>query len=353
MKNIIILAIMATMALIGQNLNAQEVPVKEKIVQLEAKKQEIRDSEREQLKSEVEAINKKLDDGEIDFAEARDLKKEAAERHARNIEDQLTIIDKQIDLYKRNVDIDEDRNSSFTLSIFGKEHFFEFKDDEGNEVRIKRAYDRRTYSSLVVGVGFNNAIIEGQSLDDSPYKIGGSRFFELGWAWKTRVFDNSNWLRFKYGFSFQFNGLKIDDNQYLVEQGDQTVLQTFPYNLDKAKFRMDNLVFPVHFEFGPSKKIEHDDYFRYSTNNKFKIGLGGYAGLNLLTIQKLKYEENGNHQKDKLKRNYNTNNLIYGLSGYVAWGEVALYAKYDLNTIFKDNPTEQHNVSLGVRFDVD
>ena len=72
-----------------------------------------------------------------------------------------------------------------------------------------------------------------------------------------------------------------------------------------------------------------------------------------MTIQKLKYEENGNNQKDKLKRNYNTNNLIYGLSGYVAWGEIALYAKYDLNTIFKDNPTEQHNVSLGVRFDVD
>ena len=353
MKNIIILAIMATMSLVGQNLNAQEVPVKEKIEQLEAKKQEIRDSEREQLKSEVEAINKRLDEGEIGFVEARDLKKEAAERHARNIEDQLTIIDKQIDLYKRNADLDENKNSSFTLRIFGKDHFFEFKDNDGNEVKIKRVYDRRTYSTLVMGVGFNNAIIKGQSLDDSPYKIGGSRFFELGWAWKTRVFDNSNWLRFKYGFSFQFNGLKIDNNQYLVEQGDQTVLETFPYNLDKAKLRMDNLVFPVHFEFGPSKKIEHDDYFRYSTQDKFKIGLGGYAGLNLLTIQKLKYEENGNNQKDKLKRNYNTNNLIYGLSGYVAWGEIALYAKYDLNTIFKDNPTEQHNVSLGVRFDVD
>lgn len=42
-------------------------------------------------------------------------------------------------------------------------------------------YDRRTYSDFVMALGLNNAIIEGQSLNDSPYKIGGSRFFEMGW----------------------------------------------------------------------------------------------------------------------------------------------------------------------------
>ncbi|MEH6408422.1 MAG: hypothetical protein V7767_14185 [Leeuwenhoekiella sp.] len=350
MKTIIIIAAWAIMGLFVQNVNAQDQSNQQRIEQLEAKKETVQQTEREKLKEEVEEINSRLAAGEIDVAEAQRLKQDAAEKHARNIEDKIAIIDKQIDLYKRNPDEQEER--SFSLRIFGKEHFFEFKDTEDNSV-VRLKYDRRTYSSLVVGIGLNNAIIKGQSLQDSPYKIGGSRFFELGWAWKTRVFDNSNWLRFKYGFSFQFNGLKIEDNQYFVEQGDQTVLETFPLALNKAKLRMDNLVFPVHFEFGPSKRIEGDDYFRYSTVNKFKIGLGGYAGINLLTIQKLKYEENGNDQKDKLKRNYNTNNLIYGLSGYVAWGSVALYAKYDLNTIFKDNPVEQHNVSLGVRFDVD
>ncbi|MDP5044095.1 MAG: hypothetical protein NWQ06_03845 [Leeuwenhoekiella sp.] len=324
---------------------AQSEENTETVKQLQIKKEEVVNQEKEALKTEVLAINKRLANNEITEAQASELKKEAAKKHARNIEDKLAIIESQIDLLERNEGVDD-------VSVFG---IFIGKDKLklGDSSEKEVVYDRRTTSDLVLAIGFNNAIIEGQELNDSPYKIGGSRFFELGVAWKTRVFDNSNFLRLKYGFSFQFNGLKIDDNQYLVEQGDQTVLEAYPINLDKAKFRMDNLVFPVHFEFGPSTKREGDDYFRYSTKDKFKLGLGGYAGFNLLTIQKLKYEENGEDRKDKFKQNFNTNNFIYGLSGYVALGDVALYVKYDLNTIFKDNPIEQRNISVGLRFDMD
>lgn len=153
--------------------------------------------------------------------------------------------------------------------------------------------------------------------------------------------------------SFQFNGIKPTDNRYYVDTGDQTELQTHPLNLDKSKFRMDNLVLPFHFEFGPSEKIEHKDYFRYKTHSKIRVGLGGYAGLNLSVRQKLKYEEDGNKIKQKLKSGYNSNNMIYGLSGYVGWGITSLYAKYDLNTIFTDNPVDQRNISVGLRFDFD
>ena len=176
---------------------------------------------------------------------------------------------------------------------------------------------------------------QGQGLDDSPYKIGGSRFLELGLAWKTRVFENSNFMRVKYGFSFQFNGLKPTDNRYFVEDGDQTVLEEYDVELDKSKFRMDNLVFPVHFEFGTSTKKETEDYVRYDSSGHLKLGIGGYAGFNLFTIQKLKYSMDGHEQKDKLKSNYNTNNFIYGLSGYFAFGDVAVYVKYDLNPILQ------------------
>ena len=34
---------------------------------------------------------------------------------------------------------------------------------------------------MVLAFGLNNAIIDGENFDDSPYKIGGSRFFEIGW----------------------------------------------------------------------------------------------------------------------------------------------------------------------------
>ena len=154
-------------------------------------------------------------------------------------------------------------------------------------------------------------------------------------------------------YSFQINGLKPDDNQYFVDQGGQTVLEEFPENLKKSKLSITNLVFPAHFEFGPSKRIDKDTYYRYSTDNKFKVGIGGYAGFNIGTRQKLKYKLDGERVKDKQKRGFNTTNLVYGLSAYLAFDDTALYIKYDLSPIFKDQLIDQNNISIGLRFDMD
>lgn len=321
---------------------------------LQKARTEVVNQEKDALKEEVETINKQVETGSINQEEADHLKQQAAEKRALNIENRVAIIDNKIALVERNGTIQTTKNDGFSISI-------NFGDDDEDKVyglTVKnpentRKYDRRTSSELVFSFGLNNAIVEGQSLDDSPYKIAGSRYAELGLAWTTRVFKESNWLRFRYGLSFQFNGLKPTDNRYFVDTGAQTELQDFGLDLDKSKFRMDNLVVPVHFEIGPSRKIEKEEYFRYSTNKSFKIGFGGYAGINLSTRQKLKFEDEGEDVKQKLKAGYNTNNFIYGLSGYIGYGDISLYAKYDLITIFKDNPTEQRNVSLGVRWDWD
>lgn len=325
-----------------------------KIETLKKIKETIKTEERELLKLEVEAINQRLDRGEITQTEADRFKKKAANLHALNIENRLAIVDNKIALLGRN---DEGYNekagetSTLGISIGGDGSGFEGFRIKGKNKHKK--YDKRTTSDMVIAFGLNNAIIEGENLDDSPYKFGGSRFFEIGWAWKSRVFKNSNWLRFKYGYSFQINGLKLTDNRFFVQQGNQTVLEEFQYDLSKSKLSITNLVIPVHFEFGPSKKIERDTYYRYSTHKQFKIGIGGYAGFNIGTRQKLKYKVDGDRIKDKIKRDYNTSNLVYGLSGYVAFGNVGVYVKYDLNPIFKDQVIDQNNISLGLRFDMD
>lgn len=326
---------------------------------LEARKEQITSQEKEALKIEVESIMKRQDRGAITADEAKVLKEEAAKKRALNIENRIAIIDNQIALIQRNEgkvfsdvlnDSIPDDQVRIAIDIGGKpfEQFI-FK-NYGMKRDLK--YDRRTYSDFVFAIGLNNALIDGQSLNDSPYKIGGSRFFEMGWQWRTRVFKNSNFLRLNYGFSFQFNGLKPVDNQFFVENGDQTELQEFDVELDKAKLRMDNLVFPVHFEFGPSKYRETDKTIRYSLDRQFRLGIGGYGGFNIGTRQKLKYSRDGERNKDKFKRDYNTSDLIYGLSAYMGVEGVLLYVKYDLNPIFKDAPVEQQNISLGLRFDL-
>lgn len=333
-------------------INAQELKkdsiteqrISNKIEYLNQSKKLVEIEERKFLKAEIEAINKKLDKGIITAEEAEILKKEAAKKRAANIENRLAIIDNKIALTKRN-DFSFKERDSIQFGIFKV---------SGPRLRAKNtSRDIRTKSDVIFAIGFNNATIQGQSLDDSPYKIGGSGFVELGYAWKTRIFENTNFWRVNYGVSIQWNKLNIKDNNYLVNTDGNITLEEFPIELNKAKFRTTNLVFPVHLEFGPSRKIEKENYFRYSTHNKFKLGLGGYAGLNIGSMQKLKYKEDGERVKDKQRGDFEVSNFVYGLSGYLAWGSVALYAKYDLNTLFKNQAIDQNNISLGIRFNVD
>ena len=356
MRQITLFLATTILFVVSQTLSAQR-KYERKIEVLELQKEKITKQEKEALKIEIKDINKRLDRGSISLEKANTLKEEAAKKRALNIENRVSIVQNQIELLKRNegktlvlieLDTVADKGVRLGIDVDGKPAFL----FNGKDWRKKVRYDRRTYSDFVFAIGLNNAIIEGQSLDDSPYRIGGSRFFEMGWQWRTRVFRNSNFLRFHYGFSFQFNGLKPDDNQFFVQDGDQTSLQEFEFELDKAKLRMDNLVFPVHFEFGPSRVRETENSIRYSIQNQLRIGVGGYGGFNLGTRQKLKYNQNGERIKEKLKRDYNTSDLIYGISGYIGFDGVLLYAKYDLNPIFKDAVVEQNNISLGLRFDL-
>ncbi|GAA4893605.1 hypothetical protein GCM10023311_17730 [Flaviramulus aquimarinus] len=353
-KYLVLLIIALSVQLIRAQDTIQNVNNKHKVEELSKLREDIKNQEKAFLKAEVEAINLRLENGEITNEEAEKLKKEVAKKRALNIENRIVIINNKISLLERNEDgyhTDDEDLSKIGFSIGGDEGSF-----AGIKIKDKnkpKKYDLRTTSDFVLAFGFNNAIIEGEKFDDSPYKFGGSRFFEIGWAWKTRVFKNSNFLRFKYGYSIQINGLKPDNNAYFVQQGDQTVLEEFPENLKKSKLSITNLVLPIHFEFGPSKRIDKDTHFRYSTDNKFKIGIGGYAGFNIGTRQKLKYKLDGEDIKDKQKRGFNTSNLVYGLSAYLAFDSTALYIKYDLSPIFKDQIVDQNNISIGVRFDMD
>ncbi|MBJ7880264.1 hypothetical protein [Gelidibacter salicanalis] len=353
MNTIIKCIVLASLCLIMDKTQAQDTLQKAqsqiRIEKLQQYKETIANKEKAFLKAEVEAINQRLENGEITKPQAEELKRELAKKRALNIENRLTIVDSQIELIKRNPEYYAAKHSTdtnFVISI-GQKKILSFAKDSTPK------YDIRTGNKLLFAIGFNNTITDGQSLNDSPYEIGGSGFVELGWIWSTRVLENSNFVRVNYGLSLQWNKLSIKDNQYFVENGDDTSLATYPLNLKKSKLRTTSLVVPVHFEFGPSKLKDYGDRIRYFNDNQFKIGIGGFAGLNLNTMQKLKYEVDGDNQKEKVKSDFNTNSFVYGLSGYVGVGDFSVYAKYNLNTLFKNQMVDQRNVSLGLRWALD
>lgn len=342
-------------------LQAQE-DYQKKIKELKTQRELVEKQEKEALKEEITLIEGQLEASEIDQQEAQKLKGAAAERRALNIKNRQAIIDNEIALLERNKDeaivlkdsVSEIKERTIVMESPDDDddcEFFGLGCDYWDWDRPHK-YDKRTYSDLVIAFGFSNAEIEGQSLEQTPYKVAGSRFFEIGWNWRTRVFKNSNFLRFHYGFSFQFNGIKPKGNNTFVVQDGQVVLEEFEYDLRKSKFRMDNLVFPIHFEIGPSKKRVSGDRVRYSLNNQFRFGIGGYGGVNLGARQKLKYTRDGERIKDKLIGGYNTSDFIYGLSSYMGVEGVLLYFKYDLNPIFQDADVRQRFIALGLRLDI-
>lgn len=353
MNKIIVSVLILCHLCIYSQVIAQENPdSNEKITLLKQKKEEVVNQEKEALKKEVIAINKSLEEGDITEKEADNLKKNAADNHALNIKNKIAIIDNSIALLERGESdgIGNLEDGQYKLILFDFEN-------EGSIVKLEntnkpKKYDRRTHANFLLSFGLNNAIIDGETINDSPYSIGRSRFFEFGWNWTTRVLNNSNAIRFRYGFTFLLNELSPTDNRYFVKDGELTYLDVHYGELCRSKLRMHQLLFPLHFEFGPSKKKETANYIRYSSKRSFKFGIGAFGGFNLKTCQSLKYKFEGSTSKEKIRSSYNTNNVIYGLSSYIGYGVFSVFARYNLNPLFKEPNLEENNIAFGLRFDL-
>lgn len=335
---------------------------KMQLAKLELKLQQIEEEEKSKLKKIIAELNEQqAKDSLYSKADFEAIKMDNAKRTAENIANRQEIVKNQIDFLKRNGYLSDEaaisledkkerddkdgENGLRSFEISTKGINFSWKDEEDDKYRMK------TQKDLIFAFGLNNAVVNPGGINDSPFKVAGSRFFEIGYLWSTPI-SKTNFLRLDYGFSFQFNGLKPEDDLIFYEDGEQTVLDRYvvdgeEISFDKNKFRQDNLIFPVHLHFN-TKKSKRGNYY---TRSGFNFGLGGFVGLNLNNITKLKFDApNGDREKVKFKDDYNTNNFLYGLSAYAGFGDATLYMTYSLNPIFKNNPVELNNVQLGFRF---
>lgn len=305
--------------------------------------------EKDALKDEVEAVNKLLDSGEISLEEADKRKLELADVRAKNIETRVGMEEAKLtDLVREKVDGKlpaEGRRTAFSIY---------WDKDSPRRDTIRDRSESRTTSQFVFAVGLNNVVTDGDlsSVEGSDYRVWGSHFYEWGVAFNTRLAKNHNLLHAKYGLSLMYNNLRPTDNRSFVVNGNKTTLETNPIHLKDSRFRNVYLVVPVHLELDFTKKrvTEKKTYFR--SHESFRMGIGGYAGINVKSKQILRYEIDDHNVKERTKGDYNVNDFIYGLSAYVGYSEVSLYIKYDLSPIFRNNDVDQNNISLGIRFDL-
>ena len=306
--------------------------------------------EKEALKKQVEAVNTEFDKGNMTKQQADDKKMQLATTSAANIENRVAIEETKLSaLVKEKV---EGKMTSVDSTKFGFNIInISVGGDNKKKDTIQKS-DKRTTSQFVFAAGVNN-VLSNNRLANSDFRYLGSHFYELGFTYNTRIAKNSNLAHIKYGMSLQYNNLRPTNNRIFQTTGNQTFLQASAVNLKDSRFRNVNLVIPVHFELDFTKPKLINDNTIFRSHQGFRLGIGGFAGVNVKTKQILKFDDAlGNSVLQRSKGNYNVNDFVYGLSSYIGYGVTSLYVKYDLNSLFTNNIVKQNNISLGVRFDL-
>lgn len=319
----------------------------------------ITQQEKDSLKIKVKKINNDFEKGIITSQVADASKKEAASLHARNIERRVSEQEQKLQNLvqdKANGRIASSNNvEGFDITIFNKKILhINASDNDGNRKDKWKRKNKRTTTQFVFAFGVNNVLTDNQfsSLNDSEYKFWQSHFYELGFSFKTRFSKEPSKTYFKYGLSFLWNNLRLENNQFHTIESNTTAIESHTQSLSESRLRHVQMIFPMHLEFDFSKNKKHDDGFiKDRTHESIRFGIGGFFGFKLGTRQYLEYTNQEGIEVEKVqKNNFNMNTFNYGLSAYFAYEGIGFYAKYDLNSLFKDTDTK--NIYLGVRFDL-
>lgn len=334
---------------------SQERTFEKEVRKISKKIDKITKQQKDSLKQKIKLINNKLKENKITKEEALLQKSEAANYHAKQIEVKVSLQEYKLQELvqdKTNGKIaSSEEDDSFSIRVFDNDFIvFEGK----NKRKKKKKFNKRTTTQFVFALGVNNVLEDNEfnSLNNSQYKFWQSHFYELGFTFKTRFSKEASKLYFKYGLSFLWNNLRAKNNQYHVVNNGVTVLERHIKSLSESRLRHVQMTFPMHleFDFSKNKKLS-DDRIVDKTHNGIRFGIGGFFGFKLGTRQYLEFKNNESIRVEELQKgDFNMNTVNYGLSTYLAYEGIGLYAKYDLNPLFKDSNTR--NLSLGVRFDL-
>jgi hypothetical protein len=171
----------------------------------------------------------------------------------------------------------------------------------------------------------------------------GSRYVNIGFNNRQRLGGKRSPLSLIFGVDAAFNNYMLNGNDKWVSQDGYTrvIRQADGRDLQKTKLATTSLNLPVMFQLGL-----HDSHHKRT----FTLGAGGFVGYRIKTWTKLKYTEDGETIKDKDYGSYNMENFLYGLQGTIGYRSLELFAKYNMNSLFKENQGPDTQVlSFGVR----
>ena len=206
-----------------------------------------------------------------------------------------------------------------------------------DSTRLDRIGKQNGKTFLVFDLGRNvfvnrpdvSALNPGTAPIDLRQRLLFADYVNIGLAYRVRLGGPHSPLHLTVGPEFAFNNYMLNGNDKWVNQNGRTavVRETDPSRqYEKSKLATSSLNLPLML-----RLRLRDSHYKPT----FTLGAGGFVGYRLLTWSKLKYTLDGDTKKDKDYNPYNMEDFQYGLQGTLGFGSLTLFAKYNMNNLFK------------------
>ena len=242
------------------------------------------------------------------------------------------------------------KNTGVSFKIGGKTDEERRNSQAHRDSARQKSFEKpHTRSHLIFDLGLNAFVnqkpylgLNGQP-ESFDLRTEGSRYVNIGLNWDPRLGGKHSPVSLTVGPEFAFNNFMLSGNNKWVNTNGRTdvVRETNGRQYQKSKLATSSVNLPVML-----RLQLHDAHYRPT----FLLGAGGFVGYRIKSWTKLKYTSEGTTYKDKEDGSYNMENFLYGLQGTIGYRDLELFAKYNMNQLFKTAAGPDTQVlSFGVR----
>ncbi len=285
------------------------------------------------IKKEIDNIKKN-----IDTAKLREMAKQlgkSAEEIGDALEDMADDIEDKADEAEKKMEKSKPSNDDKTIGVI--------QDEKGNvKIKTNVKVTRRTKMYFDFSIGLSGMVDNISSpVTDRFYpeaKTWGSRYWDIGLKFKTRIGGTNSKASITYGLSYLLNSLEFANDAKIEMTNGAPKFVKVDNATNSTELNIGYLTIPIGLEFKVGKKG--------------KLGVGGYAGYRIRSVQNIDYKNDTERIEESRKANYGLNNIMYGASAKIGVGGLVLTGRYNLSTLFKDtNKDYQYNLyNLGLSF---
>ena len=216
------------------------------------------ESETLSLKDKIEVVNEQVSEGNLSENQAFQVISEIMRQN--NAEE--------------NVEIAEEYENDWATETNPFDYAM------GVQIDTVAKYSTHVTPYIMIGVG--NVATNG-AFANSEFGYLRSNSVEWGIAFRKPFSSTNNKWGVRYGLGFKYNGLATTQNREFALAGNQTVTAPLAKELRKNYAYLSNtyVTIPFSVDFTTSTKTYNSANRRFTSNEGFNIGLGGYIGYNI------------------------------------------------------------------------